>query len=119
MLEGSYDSHEAARTAISSELVNFYQEQYPEVAAQRAADVEQAAKALGDIYSWNVFPYMKVTWGSYPDHIGHKQSPGCFRCHDRRHRTAERERIPNECDTCHTLLAEDEENPAILQELTP
>ncbi len=26
---------------------------------------------------------MNVRWGTYPDHIAHEKSPGCFRCHAR------------------------------------
>ena len=28
---------------------------------------------------------MKVTWGTYPNNIGHNNFPGCFRCHDGNH----------------------------------
>ena len=38
--------------------------------------------ALQDIYRRNVFPVMKVTFGTYPDNLGHTTSNGCFRCHD-------------------------------------
>jgi hypothetical protein len=79
--------------------------------------VAAAGKALGDIYAWNVFPAMKVTWGTYPNHLGHKDSPGCFRCHDKKHKTDDGEKINKDCDTCHTILAEDEEDPAILRTL--
>ena len=37
------------------------------------------------LYNQNVFPYMKVTWGTHPNHIGHMSYPGCFRCHDGGH----------------------------------
>ena len=79
--------------------------------------MEQAGKALGDIYGWNVFPAMKVTWGTYPNHIGHKDSPGCFRCHDRKHKTDDGDKISKDCDSCHTVLAEDEPDPAILRQI--
>jgi len=49
--------------------------------------VKAAAAALGDIYCWNVWPQMKITWGSYPPLDGHEQAAGCFRCHDGDHRT--------------------------------
>jgi hypothetical protein len=112
-----YASHEAARAGIAADIAAFYQANYPEVAKSQAAAVEQAGKALGDIYAWNVFPQMKVTWGTYPNHLGHKESAGCFRCHDRKHKTEGGEKISKDCDTCHSLLAEDEANPAILKRL--
>jgi len=34
------------------------------------------------VYHQNFFPEMRVSWQAYPDNIGHKEFPGCFRCHD-------------------------------------
>jgi len=116
-LKVDYPSHEAARAGIAEDIAAFYRSSYPEVAASKSGAIEQAGAALGDIYSWNVFPKMKVTWGTYPNHIGHEDGPGCFRCHDRKHKTADGDRISRKCDTCHVLLAEEEENPEILQTL--
>jgi hypothetical protein len=46
--------------------------------------VERGAREVLAVYSRNVFPEMKVTWGAYPNHIGHTDFTGCFRCHDER-----------------------------------
>ena len=119
VIEAEYDSHEAARDEISKGLTSFYAEKYPDVAAERAEDIDAAAMALGDIYSVNVFPQMKVWWDTYPNHIGHEQSDGCFRCHRRSMRTAERKQISDDCDNCHVLLAEEEESPDIMSILRP
>jgi hypothetical protein len=113
-----YPSHEAARAGIAQDIAGFYAANYPEVAAQQSDAVAAAGKALGDIYAWNVFPAMKVTWGSYPTHIGHKDSPGCFRCHDRKHKTGDGEKISKDCGLCHTVLADEEEDPAILRQIS-
>jgi len=70
-------------------------------------------------YSENVFPEMKVEWGTYINHIGHGPDfdIGCFRCHDDMHETPDGKTISADCNTCHTLLAIEEENPKILKEL--
>ena len=115
IIDAEYPSHEEARAVISAELQKFYAENYPEIAAEKAEAIEAAAVALGDVYAVNVFPQMKVWWDTYPNHIGHEQSPGCERCHSKKMRTSEREEISNDCDTCHVLLAEEEENPHILE----
>jgi hypothetical protein len=60
---------------------------------------------------------MKVRWNTYPDHIGHQNSPGCFRCHDNKHKTATGEKIGKKCSTCHTIVADEESDSAVLQEL--
>ena len=86
---------------------------------EKADDIVAAATALGDAYAVNVFPGMNVWWDTYPNHIGHEQSPGCERCHTKKMRTSEREEISNDCDTCHVILAEEEENPDIMTVLQP
>ena len=58
------------------------------------------------IYQSTIFPYMKVDWRTHPNNIGHLYSPGCFRCHDGQHVSADGKVIPKDCDTCHTVLAE-------------
>jgi len=123
--EADYESHEAGREGIATSLRAFYRDNYPEVAVEQSAAIETAADALGDIYSWNVFPHMNVRWDTYPDHSGHppirsrENAPGCFRCHNRDHKTAEGERISRSCNLCHTVLATREENPEILEQLNP
>lgn len=119
IIDAEYESHEAARVIITEELTRFYADNYPELAGENSEAITAAANALGDIYSVNVFPQMKVWWNTYPNHIGHDQSPGCFRCHNKRMRTPERVTITRECDTCHVLLAEEEENPHIMSILNP
>ncbi len=113
--EKEYPSHESAREGIAAAVKAFYTQNYPDVAASPA--VEQAGKALGDAYAWNNFPHMKVTWNLYPNHIGHQQTPGCFRCHDNKHKTADGEKIGKKCGTCHNLVVEEESNSPLLQEL--
>ncbi len=119
LTEGNYDSHEAARAGIATAFADFYRTHHAEVAAAKATEIAAAGKALGDIYSWNVFPKMKVTWGTYVNHIGHEESPGCFRCHDKKHVADDGSKIGAGCKTCHTLLADGEEDPEILQALKP
>lgn len=69
-------------------------------------DVPQAIETIQAIYSANFFPRMKASWAAYPDHIGHKWSPGCFRCHDGKHVSAEGKPIAHGCDDCHTIVAQ-------------
>ena len=76
-----------------------------------------ASRGLVAVYERNVFPEMKVTWGTYPNNIGHTDFPGCFRCHDDMHSSADGKTIPQDCDTCHQLLAMEEEQPEILTTL--
>jgi hypothetical protein len=119
LLKDEYDSHQAAREGIAAGMRAYYEENHPEVAAAQGALIEAAAQSAGEIYAYNVFPSMAVTWGTYPNHIGHNHFDGCFRCHDDLHETEDGDVISQDCDTCHTLLAMEEEDPEILDQLKP
>jgi nitrate/TMAO reductase-like tetraheme cytochrome c subunit len=115
LTETVYPSHEAAREGIAAAVKAFYAQNFPDRADSPA--VEAAGKALGDAYTWNNFPRMKVTWNLYPNHIGHQDSPGCFRCHDNKHKTADGGKIGKKCGTCHSIVADEESDSKLLQEL--
>lgn len=102
---------------LAEKMEQFYQENHPEVLAEHGEKIKQAVAALEAIRSENVFPHMNVTWGTYPNNIGHESFPGCFRCHDESHADGEGNVISQDCNLCHTVLAWDEEDPAILEEL--
>ena len=83
----------------------------------KAALVKSAGNELVTLYSQNVFPAMKMTWGTHPNHIGHMSYPGCFRCHDGDHAAKDGSAIPQDCAVCHNLLAVDESKPKVLSDL--
>jgi nitrate/TMAO reductase-like tetraheme cytochrome c subunit len=118
-LQAEYPSHEAARAGIAKAIAGFYAESYPELAAAKKDAVAAAGTALGDIWCWNVFPQMRIGWGTYRNHIGHtldmSGEVGCFRCHDEEHRAADGTTISQDCTTCHSVLAQEERDPEILK----
>ena len=65
--------------------------------------VERAVATSQDLWSRNVFPAMKVTWGTYPNFLGHVDAPGCFRCHDDEHKTKDGRAISQDCELCHAI----------------
>jgi hypothetical protein len=95
----------------------FYLQNYPDVAAKQAAAIQAAGQALAAIYERNVFSDLKVTWGTYPNNLGHTDDPGCFRCHDEAHLTADKKTISQDCSLCHQLVAVDEASPDVLKTL--
>lgn len=105
-LVGSYDSEEAALSAVDSAITHYYQENYPELYQKKQGDIQQAVLATQELYSQNVFPLMKADWKAYPSNVGHLYSPGCFRCHLGRHQSKSGKTIPHDCDTCHDILAQ-------------
>lgn len=64
----------------------------------------RTATALQELYQSNVFPTMKVTWGSYPNNKGHITSNGCMRCHDDSHEAKDGSKISGDCEYCHTQI---------------
>jgi hypothetical protein len=118
LLRREYKSHDEASKTILAEIEKFYREQHPGVFAKRQNQVVKAAEALSGIYRRNVFPEMRVNWGTYPNNIGHTDFPGCFRCHDDTHKTADGARtISQDCNSCHQTLAMEEQDPKILTDL--
>jgi nitrate/TMAO reductase-like tetraheme cytochrome c subunit len=117
LLKASYASQDEAKSKIPRELEAFYRSQHPEVLTSNAQKVQDAADQLVTLYDENVFPSMKVTWGTHPNHIGHMNYPGCFRCHDGNHAAKNGTSITQDCTACHNLLAVDEAKPKVLADL--
>ena len=117
LLKVEYPDRATADRRIGEGLTEYYRASHPEVLRKSRGAVEQAATELRAIYGKNVFPNMKVGWGTYPNNIGHENFIGCFRCHDDNHKSADGTTITQDCEACHTLLAQEEEKPKILSDL--
>ena len=102
LLTTPYTSQEEALTAVES-VEERYKAAYPEIAASHEAEIRQAADLAKELVSRLVFEKPGVTWQSFPDEGQHKDFPGCFRCHDGQHLTAEGEPIRLTCDLCHNV----------------
>jgi hypothetical protein len=117
VLKVNYPSRDVARQGIGAELNTFYRTNYPQIYQTRRALVQQAGDEVSAIYLRNIFPDMRLTWGAHPNNLGHNDSPGCFRCHDGSHISADGQTITNDCTACHQVLAAGEENPKVLTDL--
>ncbi len=115
----TYPDAASAREQITSSLASFYRTNYPDLLASDAAGIEKAVSGVVGIWSQYVYPELNISWGTYPDHIGHQDFAGCFRCHDEEHVSSEGKTISQDCSTCHNLLAVEEENPEVLKTLFP
>ena len=47
---------------------------------------------------------MKVTWGIYPDNVGHITSAGCLRCHDGSLVAKDGSSIGSDCEYRHKQI---------------
>lgn len=117
LLKADYPDRDTAKQRIEQEVHRFYQTNYADFYQKRRALVQQSAENVSEIYLRNIFPSMRVTWGSHPNNLGHSDFPGCFRCHDGSHTSPDGKTITNDCGACHTILAMEEENPKVLADL--
>lgn len=102
-LKAVYPSQESATVEISRALRDFYRAGASGAAVPSGSDLDRAVQGVQDVYRRNVFPEMNVTFGTYPNNLGHIDFPGCFRCHDDSHKSADGRKIGQDCDTCHGI----------------
>lgn len=110
LLDTPVTSQEDAMEKVDKAYEN-YAQAYPDAATDYPAETEQARafieqrkKFLADLMVSSEFPEAEhVTWKSFPDNLGHKDFPGCFRCHGGDLQNTAGEPIPVNCSTCHSL----------------
>ena len=102
-LKASYPTQAAAEEGIARSLRDVYRGDEAGDRGARRQDVEKAVRAAIDIYRRSVFPEMHVQFGTYPNNIGHIDSPGCFRCHDDTHAARDGRKISQDCEVCHSI----------------
>jgi hypothetical protein len=100
LLTAAYDSTSQALAAIDSTLSAQYG------GAVAPDQVGRAVAEVQRIYRTNFFPEMKVSWQAYPNNLGHTLFPGCYRCHDGKHRSADGTTITHSCTACHAIIAQ-------------
>jgi hypothetical protein len=103
VLETGYPSETSAMAEIARALNDFYRGSYPALVSSRAPDIQRAVEGVQSVFRQNVFPEMKVGFGTYVNNLGHIDSPGCFRCHDDEKATKEGRKIGQDCELCHTI----------------
>ncbi|MGV3519792.1 MAG: cytochrome C [Luteitalea sp.] len=101
LLKAEYPSKEQASTAIASALATFYAGEGAAAGPVDRGSVTAAARVLADLHGANVFPAMRVTFGTYIGNGGHTDADGCFRCHDDEHKAKDGSVIAQDCETCH------------------
>jgi len=115
-LTGKYDTTDAAMQGIAKEFHGFYESKYPELAKTKELEIRNAIDELQRIYRSTTFPEMKLNWQTHPNNIGHFYFSGCFRCHDGQHVSTDGKVISKECNTCHTVLQQQESGVSIMAE---
>jgi len=95
----NYATREEAQQKIESSL----RADYPD-----DKRVDALVKEALAIYKNNFFPEMKADWRAHPNFIGHKDSNGCFRCHDGKHMASDGKTSikGSDCKACHLITAQ-------------
>jgi nitrate/TMAO reductase-like tetraheme cytochrome c subunit len=107
-IEAEYETHAEGVAAVRDSLSAFYRNEYPELVAENPELVGNGADLASRVYARISFPEMETNWETHPNHIGHDDFPGCWRCHDDEMATADGEYvIPMDCENCHVFLVED------------
>ena len=108
VLTGTYNTTDAAMQGIAGGIQDFYEKKYPDVAKSKQLEIRNAVDEVQKIYKRTAFPEMKLNWQTHPNNLGHYYSPGCFRCHDGQHVSADGKIVGKDCNQCHTLMSETE-----------
>ena len=99
---GELSGETSARAAAIDKLI-------VEQSAKAGTKAEDKAKeqkfnaAMKDILLNATFSEKGITWKTFPQHTGHSETPGCFRCHDGKHFNDKGEAIRLQCTLCHAL----------------
>jgi hypothetical protein len=74
-----------------------------EMTVERRAAEKNFQAEMTRILSTTSFNRQELSWKSFPDHSGHLDSPGCFRCHNGKHIDQNGQAIRLQCTLCHAL----------------
>ncbi len=115
-----YPTTDSAFASIKTQVDEYYEIMYPELLKSKKQDIENAIFSIQEGYSKSFFPEMKVKWSEYPNHLGHIETNGCYRCHNDKHTSSQGKIISRDCNLCHSITAQGTaENMEISNIITP
>ena len=106
IMGGEYPTKDSALLYIETYVDDYYKSSHPDIYNENKSLVEMAVNGLKSEFSKNIFPEMNVNWKAYPNHIGHLEFNGCFRCHNEQHSDQNGKTISMDCDLCHTIVGQ-------------
>jgi hypothetical protein len=102
VLSTTYTSQQEGFNGIQG-LENYYQAYYPDYYAANPDAIQTAITYIQTTFAASVNLDQKSDWNTHPNHIGHMDFPGCFRCHDGKHMDTAQQAVRLECNLCHTI----------------
>ncbi len=106
VLSQTFNTKDSAMLMIENGIVDFYKQEYPEYYGRNVKFIRESIDAVKEAYSKNTFPEMKVSYDHYPEHIGHLETNGCFRCHNNTFKAENGRIISKDCKLCHTIVGQ-------------
>jgi hypothetical protein len=106
ILRNTFTDKDTAFMQIRDGIVNYYKSDFSDYFEKNSALIEKSVVATQKAYSQNTFPHMRVTYDAYPDHIGHLEVEGCFRCHNDAFTSDTGVKISKDCNLCHTIIGQ-------------
>ena len=105
VLKIEYTSRDEATEKIVGDLLERVAKRHGnDFVAKHEKEIASSGSFLLQAYLNNIWPEMKVSWGTYRQHLGHQNADegyGCFRCHDDEHKTKFGKVIRQDCNMCH------------------
>jgi hypothetical protein len=106
VLRNKFSTKDTALMTINNEITSFYSSSYKEFFDKNRDVINSSISNIQKAYAQNTFPFMKVSYDAYPEHIGHLESDGCFRCHNDSFRSESGKVISKDCNLCHSILGQ-------------
>jgi hypothetical protein len=107
ILRDTYNNRDTALMVLRDSITRFYQgKDYSKYYADNKELVDNSITAVQKAFSDNTFPAMKVSYDKYPEHIGHLESDGCFRCHNDAFTASDGTKISRDCNLCHNIVGQ-------------
>jgi hypothetical protein len=106
ILRETFSDPDTALLKIGETIKNFYKTDYSDFYSKNTALIDSSVLSVQKAYSQNTFPKMKVSYDLYPEHIGHLESDGCFRCHNDNFKAENGRTITKDCNLCHTIVGQ-------------
>jgi uncharacterized protein YsxB (DUF464 family) len=106
ILRETFTDKDTALMKIDETITNYYKSGYSDYFEKNKDLIASSVASVQQVFSQNTFPKMKVTYDNYPEHIGHLESDGCFRCHNDAFKSEDGRVITRDCNQCHTIVGQ-------------
>jgi hypothetical protein len=106
ILYDNFNDQDTALIKIRDYILNYYKTDQAAYYSANAEELDKSIAAIQHAFSQNTFPSMKVTYDAYPEHIGHLESEGCFRCHNGSFSSQSGRTITKDCNLCHSIVGQ-------------